>query len=83
MKIVVRAKPGAKVPRVEEITGLFKNAGERQFVVAVKEPAKEGKANRAIERALAEHFNVPLSAVRIVSGHISRDKVVEIKRSIR
>jgi len=78
MKISVRAKPGAKTPRVEEVTGLFKNAAERQFVVAVKEPAKEGKANRAIERALAEYFSVPPSQVRIVSGQTSRDKVVEI-----
>lgn len=79
MKIFVRAKPGAKVPHVEEITGLFKNANERQFVVAVKEPAKEGKANRAIESALAEHFGVPSSRVHIVSGQTSRDKVVELE----
>ncbi len=78
MKIFVRAKPGAKVPRVEEITGLFKTGKDRQFVVAVKEPAKEGKANRAIERALSEYFNVPVSRIRIVSGQTSRDKVIEI-----
>ncbi|HVM77076.1 MAG TPA: DUF167 domain-containing protein [Candidatus Paceibacterota bacterium] len=78
MKILVRAKPGAKAPRIEEITGLFEAKGERQFVIAVKEPAKEGKANRAIERALSEYFNVPVSQIRIVSGETRRDKVVEI-----
>ncbi len=78
MKIFVRAKPGAKVSRIEEITGLFKTKNERQFVIAVKEPAKEGKANRAIERALSEYLHVPISSIRIVSGQTSRDKVVEI-----
>ena len=78
MKISVHAKPGSKTPHIEEITGLFKTADDRQFVVAVKEPAKEGKANRAIERALAEYFNVPQSHVRIIAGHTSRDKTVEI-----
>jgi hypothetical protein len=78
MKIFVKAKPGAKKARVEEMTGLFAEQGERRFVVAVNERAVDGKANRAIEAALAGYFNVKPSQVRIVSGHTSRDKVVEI-----
>ena len=78
MKISVRAKPGAKVPRIEETTGLFTGKGNRQFVVAVKEPATEGKANRAIERALAEYFKVSPGEVRIIAGQTSRNKTVEI-----
>ncbi|HVO29036.1 MAG TPA: DUF167 domain-containing protein [Candidatus Paceibacterota bacterium] len=71
MKILVRAKPGAKHAEVREI-------GIRSFAVAVREPAKEGKANQAIERAIAEHFNVAPSRVRIVSGQTSRGKILEI-----
>ena len=78
MKIYVRAKPGAKKPRIEETSGLFGADAMPRYVVAVNEPAKEGKANRAIEEALAEYFNMPVSRVHIVSGHMSRDKVVEI-----
>lgn len=78
MKILVKAKPGAKTPRVTETTDLFAKDGQRRFTVAVREPATEGRANRAIERALAEHFGVPPSRVAIVKGHASREKVVEV-----
>ncbi len=79
MKIFVKARPGAKRERIEEKTGLFGKKNERYFVVAVKERAVEGRANRAIEKAAAEYFGVAPSRVSIISGHASRDKVVEIK----
>ena len=80
MKITVRARPGAKSTYIKKMESPL--LGERdgpEFVVAVKEPAKEGRANRAIEKMIAEFFGVPQSRVRIVAGHASRTKVVEIK----
>ncbi|MBI4225239.1 MAG: DUF167 domain-containing protein [Candidatus Sungbacteria bacterium] len=71
MRIFVAAKPGAKEERVEKID-------ETHFTVAVKEPPVQGKANRAIIKALAAYFNVPAWRVSIVSGHTSRQKVIEI-----
>lgn len=71
MKISVQAKPGAREERVEKID-------ETHFVVAVKEPPIEGRANAAIVRTLAAHFNVASSHIRIISGHTSRRKTVEI-----
>lgn len=67
----MQAKPSSREERVEK-------TDEAHFVVAVKEPPVEGRANAAIIRALAEHFGVATSCVRIVSGHTSRQKVVEI-----
>ncbi len=82
MKIFVKAKPNAKEERIERVDPPspkgFGRASEMHFVVAVKEPAKEGRANWAIERALAEYFKVSLSQVSIVSGRTSRQKIVEI-----
>jgi len=79
MKIVVRAKPGVKKTYVRETTDLFGGMGaERHFIVAVNERAIDGKANRAIEAALAARFNVPPSRVRIVAGHSAKEKIVEI-----
>ncbi len=78
MKIFVKAKPGAKKTAVGDANELLGKTGEIHLIVSVKEPAKEGRANRAIERALAEYFKVPPSRVRIVAGHASREKVVEI-----
>ena len=70
MKISVKAKPSAKGALVREVNG--------GLHVAVKEPATEGRANRAIEKAIAKHFGVPPSRVRIIAGHTSRTKVVEV-----
>ncbi len=78
MKVVVRAKPGAKREYIKETTGLFGPVGERRFVAAVHEPAVEGRANRAIERALARYFGVPPSHVRVVGGFMAKEKIVEI-----
>lgn len=71
MKIFVQAKPGAKKECVEEIDSTH-------FSISVKEPPRQGLANRAIARALAEYFDVSLSRLRLVSGFASRQKVFEI-----
>jgi uncharacterized protein YggU (UPF0235/DUF167 family) len=78
MKIFIRAKPGVKREYIKETTDLFEKKGERHFVVAVNERAVDGKANRAIEYALAEYFDMPAAHVRIVSGQTGREKIVEI-----
>jgi uncharacterized protein len=70
VKISVKAKPGAKVAQVKDVEG--------GLHVAVKEPAAGGKANRAIEKAVARHLGVAPSRVSIVSGHTSHTKVVAI-----
>jgi hypothetical protein len=70
MKIQVRVKPNS---RTEEVS----RRGD-SFVVKVKEAPKEGKANQAVIRLLAEHFGVPQSQVRILSGFKSKTKVVEV-----
>ncbi|MDP2735269.1 MAG: DUF167 domain-containing protein, partial [bacterium] len=50
--IFVTAKPGAKEERIRKVD-------EMHFEVAVKEPPKQGRANKAIAKALAQHFGVP------------------------
>jgi uncharacterized protein (TIGR00251 family) len=70
MKIQVKVKPNS---RTEELS----REGD-SFIVKVKEPPKEGKANQAVIKLLAEHFSVPQSQVRILSGFRSRNKVIEV-----
>lgn len=70
MKLFVKVKPGAKENKVEKINGEFK--------ISVKEPAKEERANRAVVKLLAEHFDVPQSSIQIISGLKNKNKVVEI-----
>ena len=70
MRVLVKVKPGAKLEKVV-------SDGEG-LLVKVKEPPKEGKANRAVVRLLAEYFKVPQSSVKILSGSASKNKVIEI-----
>jgi uncharacterized protein YggU (UPF0235/DUF167 family) len=71
MKIFVKAKPGVREEKVEKLE-------DGSFVVSVKEPPIQGKANIAILKALAVHFGVSPSDVRLVSGFSSKQKVFEI-----
>lgn len=75
MHIFIKAKPAAKEEFIRKID-------EAHFVVAVKEPPRDGRANWAIERKVAEYFDLPPSRVNIVSGHRTRDKVLEITINI-
>ena len=70
MKIHVKVKPNS---RTEELS----QEGD-SFIIKVKEPPKEGKANQAVIKLLAEHFGVPHSQVRILSGFRSRNKIIEV-----
>jgi uncharacterized protein (TIGR00251 family) len=70
MKIQVKVKPNSRTEEVSQESG--------SFIVKVKDPPREGKANLAVIKLLAEHFGVPRSQVRILSGFGSRNKVIEI-----
>lgn len=71
MKISVKVKPNAKKESVEQ-------APDGSFLVSVKAPAAEGKANTRLVKVLAKHYAVAPSCVSIVSGASSRTKRVEI-----
>ena len=71
MKIFVKAKPFAQEEKIKKVD-------EINFIVWVKDPPKDGKANRAITKALALYFNVASSRVNLVSGFSSRQKVFEV-----
>jgi len=70
MIISVKVKPNS---RVEEVT-----QDNELYLVKVKDPPKEGKANRSVIRLLAKYFQVSPSSVRIIGGLTSRNKIIEI-----
>jgi hypothetical protein len=52
--------------------------GESEFRAAVREPARDGKANLALIELLARHFGIAKSAIQIIRGHSSRRKIIEL-----
>ena len=53
--------------------------GEGVLVVRVTAPALDGRANRAVEDALAEAFGVGRGSVRLLSGARARTKVFDVE----
>lgn len=72
MKTVrIIAHPNSRKPRVEK--DLFGD-----LHIYVSEPPLEGRANEAVIVALAEHFNVAKSLVRLKIGAKSKIKIFEV-----
>ena len=71
VRIPLRVQPSA---RNNELVGIR----EGMLIVRVTAPAIEGRANASLRRLLAKRLLVPTSAVTIVGGHRSRDKLIEI-----
>ncbi|KKP33235.1 MAG: hypothetical protein A2312_00890 [Candidatus Staskawiczbacteria bacterium RIFOXYB2_FULL_32_9] len=71
MRINVKAKPNSKHESIEKID-------ENNFIVCVKEEPRQGRANLAIRNALAVYFKTGTSNVKIISGHTSRNKIIDI-----
>jgi uncharacterized protein (TIGR00251 family) len=70
MKVRVKVKPNSSTEEVSQ-------QGD-SFIVKVREPRREGKANQAVVKLLAEHFGVPKSQIRILSGFTSENKLIQV-----
>jgi|WetSurSiteA1Bulk_404760.scaffolds.fasta_scaffold654629_1 uncharacterized protein len=70
MILELKVIPGAK-------KNLFKVEAGRNKVYLTA-PAQEGRANKCLIEFLSEHFAVKKSAVNIIQGMKSRNKVVKI-----
>lgn len=71
MRLQVRVSTNADKPGVQKIT-------EAEYKVRVHAKPIEGQANAAVIEALAEHFGVQKSRVRIVAGLTSKRKTVDV-----
>lgn len=83
MKIMVKARAGAKLEKIERIDQPSLNfdnekSGMPVYKVWVRERAVDGKANKAIVKVLSEHFKVSPSLITLVSGQITKQKIFQI-----
>lgn len=68
LKVTVNA--GAKKEKLEK--------KKDELKISVKEPAQRNLANSRVRELLAKHFNIPISAVRLLNGHRSPNKLFSI-----
>jgi uncharacterized protein YggU (UPF0235/DUF167 family) len=71
MYISVRVVAGAKR---EEIVELPKG----RLKISVKQPAKQNLANKRVRELVALHLKLPLSKVKLLSGHTSPSKIFSV-----
>ena len=71
--IQVRVRPNARLSALEEVS-------DGPWLVQLKSPPVDGKANRELVTLIARHLACPKSAVSIKSGASSRIKLVKIDR---
>ena len=71
MIIRVIVHPNSKNPRIEKDS-------TQDIHVYVREPATEGRANKAVIKALSELYKVPKSKIVLKLGSKSKVKIFEI-----
>lgn len=71
MKVIVRVTPKSRKEKFE-----LSKRGE--YSAAVKEAAERNEANNRVQELVAEHFNVPLTSVKFITGVRSRKKTFEV-----
>lgn len=72
MIIYLKVKPNSKFENVEKIN-------DKNFVVHIKKPPIENKANKELIKILTKFFGIPKSQINIIKGLKSKNKIIEVK----
>ncbi|MEK6875092.1 MAG: DUF167 domain-containing protein [Nanoarchaeota archaeon] len=56
----------------------IENFGNNRYLVYLKEPAENDRANIELLNTLAKYFTTPASRMRIKSGHHQENKIIEM-----
>lgn len=74
MQIKVRVTPGSKHDSIEKrLLG-----GKDVLFVSVRARAENGAANERVRELLAIHFETSMKNIRMISGHNSSNKLIEV-----
>lgn len=70
-KINIRVKANYSEQKIEDF-------GDKKYLVHVKAPAEDNKANIEILNLMSKHLGVPAAKLKIVSGLTNKDKTLEV-----
>ena len=71
MQVRVRVTAGAKRETIEELSNT-------RLEIAVKQKPAQGAANVRVVEIVARYYKVPKNKVRIVRGHATPSKILEV-----
>ncbi|MHA1229633.1 MAG: DUF167 domain-containing protein [Candidatus Helarchaeota archaeon] len=69
--IKVHVIPGSKETKIVQISHDY-------FEIKLKAPPIKGKANKELIKVLSEFFNIKKSAINIIKGELSQNKIIRI-----
>jgi len=58
---------------------IFTKIRNNRFEIQVKEKAERNEANKRVIVLLAKEFKIPKNKIKVIKGHKSRNKILEIK----
>lgn len=73
--VAVKVQPQARRPGLH---GTVPDTDGDRLAIAVREPAEDGRANRAACAALAEALGLPSSKVEVAAGASARRKILRV-----
>lgn len=73
--VAVKVQPRARRPGLH---GMVPDTDGERLAIAVREPAEDGRANKAACAALAEAIGVPPSSVEVTAGATARRKTLRV-----
>lgn len=71
MFLHLKAKPNARQNSLQRLA-------DGTLQVKIKAPAQDGKANEELVKFLSDFFDLPKSAIRVVTGHSTPFKKIEL-----
>ncbi len=71
MKIQVKVKPNSKQQKIEQ-------SADGSWIIRLKSPPVNGKANQELINLLAKHFQVAKKQIKIKAGLSAKNKLIEI-----
>lgn len=71
MIIKAKVKPNSKEEKIEK-------TGEKEFIIHVKEPAEDNRANIKVINLLSREFGVSFKKI-ILKNPKSKDKIIEVE----
>ncbi len=77
MKLAVKVTPGARRNELLGWEEQYPGVG-RVLKLKIAAPPIEGRANKAIERYMAEILHLPVNSVRITQGSSGRIKLLQL-----
>lgn len=70
-QLTISARANSKRPGIVILS-------KSEWLVRVKEPAQDGKANKAIQKAIADRLKLAKSRVQLIKGQTAKFKLFEI-----